>query len=131
MLREGCQEHSKIAEIRKFGCYLISTVKKCEIEQGLDLCIKDIDDAYLELVKRAYMNMDCFLQEAHNIYNYFAGFRVYGGVWRVTEYKAKNPIVQVVKPEFSHFKMLDWDSLNPTRPAAAQYEVESYREFYA
>jgi hypothetical protein len=132
MLYEGCQNDFKNGNIKKYGCYFLDICRLAELQTGADFSFDDVEKFYIDGMKNNFLGLECFIMNGAGIYNMIAGKNIYNHVTS-TIYKPETPgfIVCNVKPGFKHFTLSYngylWDSLDPARPAAKTYTVNSYR----
>ena len=133
-MKQGIQSTLGHAKIKKDGCYFLSILRWVEIEQNKSFDETEIENIYYEAVRLGFMEPDCFVQNAPEVYRLASGARPYREMKPVKD-KPKDDtfIICQSKPGYTHFvlshKGETWDSLDPKRQGAAAYKPDSYRVF--
>ena len=130
-MKQGIQTSFPHDALRESGCYFFALLRWAEILRGMEFTEAAILEAFERCRKLGWVEDDCFVVNPVAILNYGAprGFTM---VWKDTaEPKQDTFAVYLKKPGHGHFVLSHcgkiWDSLDPERPGASDYRVDSYR----
>jgi hypothetical protein len=148
MIEQGIQTRFPDERIQKWGCYFLCLVKWAQTITGEDFPVDKICAERNEALIRKYIDDEMTVLNAPALLNHLIGKYEYTAVARqIEEPDADRYIVCLTKPGYTHFVFEEkweespfgvgapmpinahrtWDPLNPNRPAAAEYKIESYR----
>ncbi|MDR2914904.1 MAG: DUF261 domain-containing protein [Tannerella sp.] len=146
MIKQGIQTNFPDERIQKWGCYFLCLVKWAQEITGEEFTIDKICAERNEAEQKGYVDDEMTVINAPALLNQLTRSNMFSTVRRQsTEPQDERYIVCLTKPGYTHFvfekKWIEspfgggapinahfrWDSLDPHRPAAAQYEVDSYR----
>ena len=133
---EGIQSTLKNDVLRLYGCYFLCLLKWLEVHDGLrfdeeriEYCFHSCVQAKLIKAETAYVN------DAIGVLNHILEKTKYTKAnFGIKERPPGLSIIALTKPNITHFitqlaSGATWDTLDPMRPAASTYSVDSYRTF--
>ena len=145
MMEQGIQANFPNEDLREAGCHYFALMKYLEIKQGIEFTYKSLITYFYEALKAGYTGYDpndkkrgvgdnCNVLDAPALLNMVLAKNVYSEYRRNLMNRPENTpfcIQRLVKPGYTHF-ILDvygatYDPLDPQRPAAATYRIDSYR----
>jgi hypothetical protein len=135
MIEQGIQTDFPDEQIQKWGCYFLCLVRWAQSITGEDFPIDKICAERNEALRRKYIDHEMTILNAPALLNHLIGRYECTTVIRQTvEPETGRYIACLTKPGYTHFVFIEdgkqWDSLDPDRPAAADYRVESYRVIF-
>ena len=136
-MREGLQSNFPHPVLQRFGCYFFILMKWLTLRNGKQLNDQDLIAIFEEAGRRGILNPEnSFIQRPVDLMNLALGFNGYRDLlWNVDLPPDGTAIVRLVRPAErgggTHFIIKingqPWDTLDPTRPAAATWNFDSYR----
>ena len=146
MMRQGIQTNFPNEELREAGCHYFVLMKYLEIKHGKIFNDEKLTLYFENLLEAGVMGYDpkdnkrgigdkCNVLNAPAMLNMVLDKNVYSEYRRNIMNRPDNTlfcIQRLVKPDYTHF-LLDvygigtYDPLDPLRPAASTYRVDSYR----
>ena len=144
MMEQGIQTNFPNKDLQEAGCHYFVLMKYLEIKHGIEFTYKSLMTYFYEALKAGYMGYDpndkkrgvgdnCNVLDAPALLNMVLDKKVYSEYRRnIMNRPEKDICIQrLVKPGYTHF-LLDvhgatYDPLDPYRPAAATYRIDSYR----
>ena len=133
-MKQGIQTNFPHEALRESGCYFFALLRWAEILWGRSFEFSDesIIFAFNYCVSRGWVEADCFVVNPVAILNYSLEEGRYKTVYKTIAAPQANMFaVYLKKPGHGHFVLHHhgkiWDSLDPNRPGANDYSVDSYR----
>jgi len=133
MLIPGVQSTFPHEKLKMFGCYFFALLKWAEKITGRNFNVDGIINLYEQAKRLKLISEDVFVHNPKELLNLFINSKLFTKVVDVLTPPKKDSvyIINLKKPGYNHFVLsVDgevWDSLDPNRPAAKQYTVDSYR----
>lgn len=137
-MTQGVQSRCKVQSLYESGCYFFAILRQVEVEHDIEFNDYDVLKLYKKAIDRRYMREDCFIDDAVGLANLAAqpclamGVPDYSRIRTSDVQPSKDVyIICFKKPMYTHFMLYDhgemWDSLDPNRPGARGYSIDSYR----
>ncbi|MDR2602679.1 MAG: hypothetical protein LBC53_09590 [Spirochaetaceae bacterium] len=129
-MKQGIQESFKDTNLKLYGCYFISLCEWACRDSGKDCTEADVNGWFSTAKSEKWCEADCTILKAHSIYNLVYGKNIYSS-FKKSSLPEDKCIICNAKPQYTHFTLKYgsevWDPLNPNRPAAKTYKIDSYR----
>jgi len=131
-MKQGIQTDFPHEQLREYGCYFFALLRWAEMLDGGEFTKSGVLRTFEQCKKFGWIEDDCFIINPAAILNYCQGQTVFRSVSK----SAAQPeggifAVYLKKPGHGHFVLSYngeiWDSLDPGRPGAKDYRVDSYR----
>jgi len=132
MIEQGIQTNFPDERIRKWGCYFLCLVRWAQSITGEDFPVDKICAERDKAEKEGYLDEEMTILYGAEILKQLTKTRRFDIATALYhEPYIDRYIACLKKPGYTHFVFVHngekWDPLDPNRPAAAQYEVDSYR----
>lgn len=132
MIKQGIQTNFPDERIQKWGCYFLCLVKWAQTITKEDFPVSRICAERNEAERNKYLDDEMTVLNAPELLNQLTRSKEFFACTRqATEPCEDRYIVCLKKPGYTHFIFIHngqkWDPLDPDRPAAAEYEIDSYR----
>ena len=136
-MRQGIQSGFPHEVLRRFGCYFFTLMKWLEVKDGVEFSDDDLLRIFKTSVSGGLINgSNAFINNAVEVMNRALGMRKYRDIRRdLKEAPADGTAIRrlVRGPAGeTHFTMqiegVEWDTLDPSRPAAKTWSFDSFRE---
>ena len=133
-MKQGIQTNFPHDALRESGCYFFALLRWAEILRGRSFEFSEaaILEAFERCRKAGWIEDDCFVVNPVAILNCGIELNLFSMVYKaMAAPKLDTFAVYLKKPGHGHFVLSHcgeiWDSLDPSRPGANDYSVDSYR----
>ena len=133
-MKQGIQTNFPHEKLREYGCYFFVLLRWAEILRGGSFEFADTDALRIfDCCKKfGWVEDDCFVINPVAVLNYCQKQKVFISVSKSLTGPGEGICaVYLKKPKHGHFVLSRkgeiWDSLDPGRPGAKDYRVDSYR----
>lgn len=135
---ESIQTKFPFQVLKDYGCHFFSLLKHAELVHNIEFTPEHMVEIFKGAAILKYIDPEgADVLDAVRLLNYACGgvnlyMRYTKNLPTVPEAEEGPCIVRLVKPHYTHFILrypdgTTWDPLNPRRPAASQYRIDSYR----
>jgi len=133
-MRQGIQDDFPDSMLQEYGCYFFCLLEWSERITDEPVMDREIIPIFDYCLSKGWIEEDCFIINPVAILNHCIGRNVFRSVCKSGEMPKEGIcVVYIKRPGHGHFVLEEdgerWDSMNPNRPAAALYSVDSYRLF--
>ena len=134
-MRQGIQTDFPHEMLREYGCYFFALLRWAELLRGemFEFSDKTVLETFERCKHFGLVEDDCFIVNPVEILNFCLAKRRFTTVYKSIAMPNEGLFAMYLKkPGHGHFVLgcqagILWDSLDPSRPGAKDYSVDSYR----